>query len=48
MIGLHEGKGSKVRAKKPAERTLLLRLQVVACEPPVWRRCARMWSDVPA
>ena len=38
MIGLHEGKGAKVRAKKPAERTLLLRLQVVACEPPVWRR----------
>lgn len=36
MIGLHEGKGSKVR--KPLERVYSLRLNVVACEPRIWRR----------
>jgi hypothetical protein len=36
MIGLHEGKGSKVR--KPLERVYSLRLNVVSCEPRIWRR----------
>ena len=36
MIGLHEGKGAKT--KKPAERTFTLRLDVVACQPRIWRR----------
>ncbi|MBL9200971.1 MAG: plasmid pRiA4b ORF-3 family protein [Opitutaceae bacterium] len=38
MIGLHEGKGARPRRKKTAERALTLRLQVVACEPAIWRR----------
>lgn len=36
MISLHEGKGSKV--KKPPERVFTLRLNVVACQPRIWRR----------
>jgi hypothetical protein len=36
MISLHEGKGSK--AKKPPERMFTLRLNVVACQPRIWRR----------
>src|SRR3954467_6789185 len=36
MISLHEGKGSK--AKKPPERVFTLRLNVVACQPRIWRR----------
>jgi hypothetical protein len=37
MIGLHEGKGSSPK-KKPPERVLTLRMNVVACRPPIWRR----------
>src|SRR5204862_5673968 len=36
MISLHEGKGSKI--KKPAERAFTLRLNVVGCQPKIWRR----------
>jgi hypothetical protein len=36
MISLLEGKGPGV--KKPADRVFQLRLQVVACRPPIWRR----------
>ena len=36
MISLHEGKGTK--AKKPPERVFTLRLNVVACQPKIWRR----------
>ena len=36
MIGLHEGKGSKV--KKPVERAYSLRLSVASCQPRIWRR----------
>jgi hypothetical protein len=36
MISLHEGKGSKV--KKPPERVFTLRLNIVACQPKIWRR----------
>jgi hypothetical protein len=36
MISLHEGKGSKI--KKPAERVFTLRLNVVGCQPKIWRR----------
>ena len=36
MISLHEGKGSK--AKKPPERVFALRLNVVSCQPKIWRR----------
>ena len=36
MIGLHEGKGSKI--KKPPERVFTLRLNVVGCQPKIWRR----------
>ena len=36
MISLHEGKGSKVR--KPPERVFVLRLSLVGCQPPIWRR----------
>lgn len=36
MISLHEGKGAKV--KKPPERVFTLRLNVVACQPRIWRR----------
>ncbi|HUR57183.1 MAG TPA: plasmid pRiA4b ORF-3 family protein [Opitutaceae bacterium] len=36
MISLHEGKGSKV--KKPPERVFTLRLNVVSCQPKIWRR----------
>ena len=36
MISLHEGKGS--RPKKPPEKLFTLRLQVVACQPAIWRR----------
>ncbi|HWA87265.1 MAG TPA: plasmid pRiA4b ORF-3 family protein [Opitutus sp.] len=44
MIGLHEGRGSKV--KKPPERVFTLRLSVTGALPPVWRRIAvreSMW-----
>ena len=37
MIGLHEGKGSPLKKKQP-ERGFALRLNVVGCQPPVWRR----------
>jgi hypothetical protein len=37
MIGLHEGKGSPLK-KKPADRVISLRLNVVACRPLIWRR----------
>ena len=37
MIGLHEGKGSPLK-KKPADRVIALRLNVVACRPLIWRR----------
>ena len=37
MIGLHEGKGSALK-KKPAERVIALRLNVVGCQPSIWRR----------
>jgi hypothetical protein len=36
MISLHEGKGSKL--KKPPERMFTLRLNIVACQPRIWRR----------
>ncbi len=36
MISLHEGKGAG--PKKPAERTLTLRLEVSGCSPKIWRR----------
>ena len=36
MIGLHEGRGARVR--KPAERAYSLRLSVVGCQPRIWRR----------
>lgn len=36
MISLHEGKGSPV--KKPPERGFTLRLNVVGCQPKVWRQ----------
>jgi len=36
MISLHEGKGSKL--KKPTERVFTLKLNVVACQPRIWRR----------
>jgi hypothetical protein len=36
MISLHEGKGSKI--KKPPERVFTLRLNVVGCQPKIWRR----------
>ena len=36
MISLHEGKGSKV--KKPPERVFTLRLNLVGCQPKIWRR----------
>jgi hypothetical protein len=36
MISLHEGKGS--RPKKAPEKLFTLRLQVVACQPAIWRR----------
>lgn len=35
MISLHEGQGSQ--KNKTKERTFQLRLQVVACQPPIWR-----------
>ena len=38
MIGLHEGKGSAVKKKKPAERVYALKLTVAACRPTIWRR----------
>lgn len=44
MISLQEGRGG--RAKKPAERVFTLRLQVVGCQPRIWRRLAvreSMW-----
>lgn len=36
MISLHEGRGSKVR--KPPERVFALRLNIVGCQPKIWRR----------
>ena len=36
MIGLHEGRGAKL--KKPPERVFTLRLSVTGTTPPVWRR----------
>ncbi|WP_404424901.1 plasmid pRiA4b ORF-3 family protein [Nibricoccus sp. IMCC34717] len=36
MISLHEGKGPGPR--KPTERVCVLRLTVVGCTPPIWRR----------
>ncbi len=38
MIGLHEGKGSAAKKKKPAERILALKMSVIACRPLIWRR----------
>lgn len=38
MIGLHEGKGSAAKKKKPAERVYTLKLTVAACRPAIWRR----------
>lgn len=38
MIGLHEGRGSPLRKKKPAERVFALRLEVVGTTPRIWRR----------
>lgn len=36
MISLHEGKGSA--PKKADDRVLQLRMAVVGCKPPIWRR----------
>lgn len=36
MISLHEGQGSA--PKKATDRILQLRLQVLGCQPPIWRR----------
>jgi hypothetical protein len=44
MISLHEGKGPG--PKKHAERVMTLRLDIVGCNPPIWRRIAvkeSMW-----
>jgi len=36
MIGLHEGKGSSSKKKAP-ERGFALRLNIVGCQPRIWR-----------
>jgi hypothetical protein len=38
MIGLHEGRGSALKKKKPAERVFALRLEVAGATPRIWRR----------